>query len=329
VTCSADPQFQKGVVCVKIITLAEIQSVLPSLDPIADIEAGFVAYSNEQAVVPPVGELLLDRGEVHIKYGYLHGDEYYVIKIASGFYNNPKIGLPPGNGMMLLFHQHTGELVSILLDEGHLTDLRTAVAGAVAAKYLAPEHVERIGIVGTGVQARLQLQHLASVTACRQVLVCGRGDEQLERFRGDLEGHGFAIETTRNADNILRQCNVIVTTTPAKTPLLHASGLRAGTHITAVGSDTPHKQELDPEILRKADVVIADSIAQCLERGEIHQAIRSDNITVDEIVELGNVVSGKSPGRTSGTQVTVADLTGVAVQDIKIAAAVYKAVTNA
>ena len=313
----------------KIITLDEIKSVLPSLDLVADIEAGFAAYSNEQAVVPPVGELLLDRGEVHIKYGYLHGDEYYVIKIASGFYDNPKVGLPSGNGLMLLFRQRTGELVSILLDEGRLTDTRTAVAGAVAAKYLAPKYVERIGIVGTGVQARLQLQHLTSVTACREVLVWGRGDEQLERLRGDLEVRGFAIEATRNADDILRRCNLIVTTTPAKAPLLRASELRAGTHITAVGSDTPHKEELDPAILREADIVVADSIAQCLERGEIHQATRSGHITEDEIVELGNVILGKTPGRTSDAQVTVADLTGVAVQDIKIAEAVYKAVTGA
>ena len=309
----------------RTITLDEIKSVLPSLDLIADIEAGFVAYSNGQAVVPPVGELLMDKGDVHIKYGYLQGDEYYVIKIASGFYDNPKLGLPSGNGMMLLFRQETGEPVSILLDEGHLTDIRTAVAGAIAAKYLGPERVERIGVVGTGVQARLQLQHLAGVIPCRNVIVYGRGDAQLERYRGDMSAQGFQVETTRNADDILQACNLVVTTTPATIPLLHASTLRPGTHITAVGSDTPHKQELDAVILRRADIVVADSIAQCLERGEIHRAIRSGDITKDEIIELGNVISGKSPGRASDAQVTVADLTGVAVQDIKIAAAVFEA----
>jgi ornithine cyclodeaminase len=312
----------------RTITLDEIKTVLPGLDLIADIEAGFVAYSNGQAVVPPVGELLMDEGDVHIKYGYLRGDEYYVLKIASGFYDNPKIGLPSGNGMMLLFRQHTGEPVSILLDEGHLTNIRTAVAGAIVAKHLGPKRVERIGIVGTGVQARLQLQHLAGVTTCRDVIVWGRGNEQFERYRVDMEKSGFAIETTRNADDILQACNLIVTTTPATSPLLHASSLRAGTHTTAVGSDTFHKQELDTAILRKADIVVADSIAQCLERGEIHRAIQSGDIKEDEIVELGNVISGKYPGRASDTQVTVADLTGVAVQDIKIAAAVYSAIND-
>ena len=310
----------------KIVSLEEIKAVLPSLDLIPAIEAGFVAYSEGQAVVPPVGELLLDKGEVHIKYGCLRQDEYYVIKIASGFYDNPKIGLPSSNGLMLLFSQQTGELMSILLDEGYLTDTRTAVAGAIAARLLAPKNVERIGIVGTGTQARLQLSYLKHVTACRKVLVWGRGKPQLERYRNDLEAHEFTVETTRGTADILRTCNLVVTATPATAPLLHVADLQAGTHITAVGSDTPEKQELDSAILSRADVIVADSISQCLERGEIHKAIESGHITQDDLVELGDVIAGRAAGRTSDDQITVADLTGVAVQDIKIATAVYEAV---
>ena len=135
-----------------------------------------------KAVVPPVGELVLQDppGDVHIKYGYLTDDDYYVIKIASGFYENPKLGLPSSNGLMLVFEQKTGELRSILLDEGHLTDVRTAVAGAIAARYLAPSNVSRIGILGTGIQARLQLQYLQPVTSCRDVIVCGRDQLKLD-----------------------------------------------------------------------------------------------------------------------------------------------------
>ncbi len=311
----------------KTISLEQIKEILPRLDLIPAIEAGFVAYSAGRAVVPPVGELLLDKGEVHIKYGYLRHHDYYVIKIASGFYQNPGLGLPSSNGLMLLFSQETGELKSILLDEGHLTDIRTAVAGAIAAKYLAAKKVERIGMVGTGIQARLQLRYLKGVTTCRQVLVWGRGEPQLSHYRHDMGAEGFAIETTRNATDILRTCNLVITTTPATEPLLHVSDVRTGTHITAVGADTPHKQELDPAILRKADLVVADSIVQCLARGEIYKAIQSKRITQDRLVELGNIIAGETPGRTSDDQVTVADLTGVAVQDIKIATAVYEAST--
>ena len=312
----------------KIITRQEIEAILPSLDLVPLIEAGFVAYSAGRAVVPPVGELLLDNGDVHIKYGYLRQDDYYVIKIASGFYDNAQFGLPTSNGLMLLFRQQTGELQSVLLDEGRLTDIRTAVAGAIAAKHLAPRDVERIGIVGAGIQAHLQLQHLAPVTACREVLVWDRTEAQREQYREDMTRSGFQVEATADAAEIMGSCNLIVTCTPATEPLLKEADLRPGTHITAVGADTPHKQELDGAILGRADVVVADSIAQCLERGEIHQAIKSGFLAEADIVELGSIIHGEIPGRQSQEQITVADLTGVAVQDIQIAKAVFEATTD-
>ena len=307
----------------KIITLDQIKEILPSLDLLPAIEEGFAAYSAGKVVVPPVGELLLDKGDVHIKYGYLKEDEYYVIKIASGFYDNPALGLPSGNGLMLLFKQKTGELITILLDEGHLTDIRTAVAGAIAAKYLAPKNVQRIGIVGTGTQARLQLEYLKQITSARDVLVWGRGDEQRRHYQTEMEKHGFHVETTFDAAEILRTCNLVVTTTPSTKPLLHVRDLQPGTHITAIGSDTPSKQELDAAILGRADLVVVDSIAQCLERGETHQAIKAKEITREKLLELGDIISAKASGRTSDTQITIADLTGVAVQDIKIAETVF------
>lgn len=310
----------------RIISREEIEAILPSLDLTRAIEEGFVAYSSGQAEVPPVGELLLEKGDVHIKYGYIRQDDFYVIKIASGFYENPTIGLPSSSGLMLLFSQETGEPKGILLDEGYLTDTRTAVAGAVVAKYLAPHKIECIGIVGTGTQAHLQVSYLKSVTSCRQVLVWGRGEDQLARYRQDMETHDFIIETTRSTADILRACNLIVTATPATEPLLTVTDLQAGTHITAIGSDTPYKQELDPAILRDADVVVADSIQQCLVRGEVHKAIRAGYLVQEELVELGDIIAGHTTGRTSDDQVTVADLTGVAVQDIKIATAIYNAV---
>ena len=309
----------------KIATLAQIKEILPSLDLVPVIEEGFVAYSSGRATVPPVGELILDKGEVHIKSGYVDGDDFYVIKIASGFYDNPSLGLPSGNGCMLLFKQQTGEPSGILLDEGLLTDIRTAVAGAVAAKYLAPRTIERIGVVGAGVQARLQLEWLTRVTACRDVLVWGRRAPALENYEREMESRGFSVETTLDAAAILKTCNLVVTVTPSKTPLLSAADLRGGIHITAVGSDTPDKQELDPAILAKADVIVADSLSQCRLRGEIHKALEAGRIREDRCVELGAIISGRARGRTSENQITVADLTGVAVQDIKIATAVYRA----
>jgi ornithine cyclodeaminase len=310
----------------RVIGIDEIRDAVAAIDIVPAIEAGFAAYSAGEAVVPPVGELIFKDppGDVHIKYGYLTGDAYYVIKIASGFYENPSLNLPSGNGLMLLFNQKTGELLSILLDEGLLTDLRTAAAGAIAAKYLAP-HVHRIGILGTGVQARLQLLYLRDVTACRDVLVWGRDLVKLARYKAEMELEGFVVETTLVSHEVADSCNLIVTATASTAPLLWVDEIRIGTHITAVGADTPEKQELDPAILQQADLVIADSISQCVERGDIAHAIREGKILTEDLIELGHVISGQTPGRTSEDQITVADLTGVAVQDIQIAKAVYEA----
>jgi len=311
----------------RILELDEIKSLLSGIDLIPAIEDGFVAYSTGQAVVPPVGELLLAGGECHIKYGFIRSQSNYVVKIASGFPGNAALGLSSSNGCMLLFSQETGQLNCILLDEGHLTDVRTAVAGAIAAKYLAPNAVSRIGIVGTGIQARAQLQYLQSVTDCRSALVWGRSQPRLDDYVEDVSGRqamsAFRIETTLEIAEIQERCNLIVTTTPATRPLLQAEALEPGTHITAVGSDTPEKQELDTEILRKADLVVADSIAQCRLRGEISHALRNQALDTEQVVELGNVIAGTSPRRTHDRQVTIADLTGVAVQDLQIASAVF------
>ncbi len=312
---------------VHVLDYDRIVSILPELDLVPLIEEGFAAYSSGRAVVPPVGEMIFEDppGDVHIKYGYLIGNDYYVIKIASGFYRNPVRGLPTGDGMMLLFCQQSGQLLSIMLDRGLLTQVRTAVAGAIVAKYLAPDPVTCIGIVGSGTQARFQLQHLGSATPCREVMVLGKVPDEVERYRAEMSEVGYSVEVARSSAELAAACNLIVTTTPATTPVLWAEEVRPGSHITAMGSDTPHKQELDSEILATADRLVADSITQCLERGEIFHALRSGHITRDDLVELGDVIAGRAPGRTGAAEITVADLTGVAVQDIQIARAVYEA----
>jgi ornithine cyclodeaminase len=202
--------------------------------------------------------------------------------------------------------------------------VRTAAAGAVVAKYLAPSRVERIGVFGAGVQGRMQVEALLPVVDCRDVIVWGTGEEELEAYREAMSKHGLSIQTTLTADEIAATCNLIVTATPSHTPLLRAEQVRAGTHITAMGSDTREKIELDPAILQKADLVVADSIEQCRVRGEIFHALEAGLLQDGEVVELGNVIANPDLGRGSDSQITVADLTGVAVQDIQISKAVYE-----
>ena len=310
----------------KILYCDEIKTIVRELDLVPLIKKGFVAYSEGRSVVPPVGELSFNDppGDVHIKYGYITGDEYYVIKIASGFWNNEQLGISNGQGMMLLFKQQTGQCEAILLDDAYLTDVRTAVAGAICAE-LFTNDVNCIGVLGTGLQARMQVQYLKNITSCHKVLVWGRNRKKMEIYQKDMARLGFQVDLSSAPKEVAKECNLIITTTASTVPLLSSINIQPGTHITAMGSDTLTKQELEVDILSMADLVVADSIAQCKERGEIFHGLTSGSIIKDEIVELGIILNGSQAGRSSPDQITVADLTGVAVQDIQIAAAVHKA----
>jgi ornithine cyclodeaminase len=307
-----------------------IEKALRHVDVVAAMEWAFTVYSQGDAVVPPVGELLFDQppGDAHIKYGFVRGDDSFVIKVATGFYENAHQGLPPTSGLMLVFEQRTGLLSSVLLDEGHLTNVRTAAAGAVAAKHLAPPQIDRIGVLGTGQQARLQLDMLRPLIAARDVLLWGRRHEAAAACRDDLEAMGFSVTLVDAPADVAAGARLIVTSTASHQALLNAADIRSGTHITAMGSDTEDKRELASDLLARAANIVADSRSQCLVRGEIHHAVKDGALAADAVVELGDVIAGKAPGRSHDQDITIADLTGVAVQDIAIAKAVLRALEN-
>ncbi|MDH3441267.1 MAG: hypothetical protein OEM63_10980, partial [Gammaproteobacteria bacterium] len=180
----------------RVLELAEIKGRINVPDLIAAVEEGFVLYSNDKVVVPPVGFLNFTDppGDVHIKYGYVKGDNVYVLKVASGFYDNEKIGVPFADGVLLVFSQKTGHLELVLHDQCWLTDMRTAAAGAVAARHMAPRKVEAIGIVGTGTQARMQLELLKDVVACQRCYVWGRNPDKVARMIDELRRADPVIE---------------------------------------------------------------------------------------------------------------------------------------
>lgn len=310
----------------KILTRTQIEQLVSIPAVLEAIEQGFAAYSGGKTIIPLVAALHFNdpSGDCHIKYGYAKEGKYYVVKIASGFHDNPNLGLPAGNGLMLLFDKQTGELLSILLDEGYLTDLRTAAAGCIAAKYLAPTNVSCIGIAGTGAQAYYQLKLLSFATQCRQVLVWGRDESKAKKLKDHSDLREWKIELAQDLDQLTADCNLIVTTTSSAKPLLFAHQIRPGTHITAVGADDVGKQELDPEIFAKAEKVIVDSRSQCMELGDVSYAVKQGLIKKEKLTELGEVILNRSLGRSSETEITLADLTGVAIQDLQIAATLYE-----
>ncbi len=303
---------------------SQIEQRLTGIDLVRLMEEAFAAFSRGEAVVPPPGELLFEDppGEVHIKYGYLKSGDTYVVKIASGFWNNPALGLSSSDGLLLVFRKDTGELAAVLNDRGRLTDLRTAAAGAVAAKHLAPEQIETIGVLGTGIQAELQVQLLQSVRPCRRILFWGRNPDRADAYAQRMRDKGFRVEAARSPAEVATRCRLIVTATASQEPLLQWRDIQPGTHITAIGADSADKQELDPSIIKQADLVVTDSRAQGRSRGELWHAYRGDDAAITQVVEIGEIASGAVSGRTAAEQVTVSTFSGLAVQDIAIASAV-------
>jgi len=309
---------------VRIVSRAEIDAALPQVDAVAAMERAFAAQARGAGRLPPVGEIAFDEppGEVHIKSGHIEGDARFVVKVATGFYANPARGLPSSSGLMAVFDAGTGQPAAILLDGGSLTDVRTAAAGAVVAKYLAPREIACIGILGSGIQARLQAQYLMRVTDCRAIALWARRGAAAADCARDLEAMGFAVTAEATPGAVAARADLIVTTTPSDTPLLHAADLRPGMHVTGIGADSEGKQELAADMFARADLVVTDSIAQARVRGDISHALKTGTIGETRVVQLGDIVTGAAAGRTSRAQITIADLTGVAVQDIEIAKAV-------
>jgi ornithine cyclodeaminase len=289
---------------------------------VACVEDAFAALATKPVVMPPI--LRLDivehRGEVDVKTAYVPGLDGFAIKVSPGFFDNPKIGLPSLNGLMILFSTKTGLVEALLLDNGYLTDVRTAAAGAVAAKYLSRPNSQVAAIFGAGIQARLQLEALTLVRPIKRARIWARDFAKAEAAAQDLSTSlGIAVEAVPNPEAACDGADIIVTTTPAEQPILKAEWLQPGQHITAMGSDSEHKNEIDPAIVPRA-VYIADSLAQTRRLGELHHAIRAGLIEPDQsFPELGQVVASQAPGRESPGAVTLCDLTGTGVQDTAIA----------
>lgn len=304
----------------KIYTKQEIERVVDLPHLMAEIENGLIHSSQGTVLTAPVSFLHFEKpkGDVHIKSAAMRGDEYYVVKIASGFYDNPKHGLSSSNGVMMLFSQKTGELKAVLLDEGRLTDLRTGLAGAITVKHLAQHPITKIGIIGTGTQAREQLFHLQSVTACRDVIVWGRDIAKARAFALDPYLQAFTIQPVQTIETLTQHCNVIITATSSSKPLLFGHQLQPGTHITAVGADDLGKQELDESVFERADLIVVDSLGQSLSYGDLSHA---KNIKLETVIELGKFLD--KPQHRPKEWITVADLTGIAIEDLQIAKAIY------
>ena len=306
---------------VLILTESELRACVGfDAESLRATEDAFTWLSEGKVEMPPVMhiEVAEHRGDVDIKSACVRGLDHLAVKVASGFFDNPKLGLPSGGAMVVVLNAKTGFCEAVMLDNAYLTDLRTGLAGAVAARYLAPEPVRTVGVLGSGAQARYQVRALRLVRDFERVLVSARDAGRTAAYAAQMsESLGLPVQAT-TPEALVRESELVITTTPARSPIVDAAWLHPGLHITAMGADLPGKQELDPEVLRSAGRVVCDRREQCLAMGELqHAAELLDG--GNPPIELGELTSGRTPGRQSAEEITVCDLTGTGVQDTAIA----------
>lgn len=308
---------------VRILTEADLRAaVLLDRGALDVVEAAFAKLATGEVIMPPVMSMDLPaaNAEVDVKTAFLPGFDGFAIKVSPGFFDNPALGLPSLNGLMILLSARTGLVEAVFLDNGYLTDLRTAAAGGVAARHLAPESVDIAGVIGTGVQARLQIAAAYLARPFREVRVWGRDARKAQACADDIAatlGIPARVEPERRA--LVEAAQLVVTATASRTPLIEAEWLHPGLHITAMGADQAGKGEISVKALVEADLYVCDRLAQVREIGELRAALEAGVWNIAEPPELGQIVAGQRAGRRSPRDVTICDLTGTGAQDTAIA----------
>lgn len=308
---------------IRILTESDLRAVIDlSPDLLDRIGEAFEALARGGVVMPPILSMAIKEhnGEVDIKTAYIPGLESFAIKVSPGFFDNPAKGLPSTSGLMMLLSSHTGQVQALLLDNGYLTDLRTAAAGAVAARALARADATTACMFGAGLQARMQLRALCMVRPIRRASVWARDANKAATMAAEMTSSlGIPVHAANDPARAVHEADVIVTTTAATSPILRADWLRPGQHITAMGSDQHGKNEVEPQVMTRVRYV-PDRLAQTRELGELRAAIAAGIVAQGtDYPELGAVLSDNAPGRQSGDEITLADLTGTGVQDTAIA----------
>ncbi len=301
----------------------ELRQAVTIPDAINAVQTVFVALAEGRMMMPGAFTLNLPQvnAEVEARGAYLNENPYFVIKVRSNFQNNPNINLPAHHGLMTVFDAATGFPAAILVDNGYITTISAGAAGALTAKHLANKEIHNVAVIGTGKQAFIQIKALMAVRQFEQVSVWGRTPLHTDNYaRLIIEDHDLNVQIATSPEAAVANADVIITATASPTPLLEADWLKPGVHIIAVGSNQSQKHELAPEVFGRAEVIIVDNLQQCAAGGEIYHALKSGIISETDVQgELGGLITGKIPGRTTPDQITVADLTGLDVQDTGVA----------
>jgi ornithine cyclodeaminase/alanine dehydrogenase-like protein (mu-crystallin family) len=306
-----------------IVELADIERAVQPEDILATVRAALIAHAEGRTTVPPPIHLAFpdSAADCHVKAGWVAGADDFAVKIASGSYRNAERGLPTNHGLVVVLSAVTGQVRAVLADEGRLTAWRTAAAGALTSHAMARPDAAVVGVFGTGEQAELQVTWLARLRPVTTVLVHGRDQAKADRLVARLADQGFAARSA--TASAAAGADIVVTTTAATSPVLSADQVRAGAHVTGIGTDMPHKHELPVELFGRAAVIATDDHDQCLDHGDLGHAVRAGAVAAAADVPVGRLLRdgvGRAPD-----DITVADLTGVGALDAAVASQVTAA----
>ena len=310
-----------------LLKKCEVMSLLDMKAVIASVEEGYRAFCSGQVIQPDIVSIEIPEynGEMDVKAGYSQSSRMISVKCASGFYDNQKkSNLPNSLSTVLLFDGSTGALLCIM-DGSLITGYRTGAAGAVSAKLLARKDSKTVGVIGTGEQARMQIRALKAVFDIETIHVWGRSADQLSLYCREIGAEtSCAVKSCATPEAAARAADILITTTPCKSPLIKKEWIRPGTHIIAVGADIEGKQELEASLFEGAKIVV-DNVYQCITRGETQNPLKQGVIKVEDIhCEIGEILLGLKPGRESDLEITIFDTTGMAVQDNVTAVQIYE-----
>lgn len=308
---------------IRIISEADARAIVTPAVALAEVRSAFATLARGGATLPASLEMEMPQanGELHVKGAYIHGAPFFSVKAATGFYGNADVGLPVASGVVLVFDIGTGLLDTVIFDNGFLTEIRTGAAGALAADLFARADASVAAVIGSGGQARYQIEALAGVRHLAKVVVWARHRKAADEYASEMqERTGIPFRVADTAHDAIRNADIIVTATPSRAPVMETAWIRSGTHITAMGADLPEKCELPATLAAKVNKFVVDSRPQALRSGELHHAVESGGFREEDVyAELGEVEAGQKPGRESDDEITVVDLTGLGIQDAAMA----------
>lgn len=316
----------------RIVSIKDIEPIVSDKAAVINaVKEGFIAHGRGDITQPSPTQMLFlgagdrVRGDCHFKAAYSDKYKYFCVKIATGFYDNAEQGLAVNDGFLLLLSSDTGAPLALFQDNGLLTSVRTAAAGALAVDLVGGKGAT-LGIAGAGHQAEMQARWISEHTSISEIFLWSRTHANAIALAARFNDLAIRVTTVSSVTELCRQADIILTATPSTNPIVTSESIRAGHRIVAIGADSPNKVELEAQILASATQIITGDHKQCLHHGEFGNAIRAGLIADDSDISFGTCLADRTLINRAADATTVVDLTGLGAQDLAVAALVWESI---